>query len=401
MQVLKSRNGLTVLFKPVPGKLVNIKYFVRCGAVNEVRPEDNGLAHALEHMLFAGTLKHSWDDIVSGYRLCGAESNAETSFEYTSYYATCPVQSFETSFALTADLFYNATLPEERWEEVEKKAIISEILTAWDDPTWVLQEKTRRHALGPAYHSSIGSIREIRKARIDRLHRMREEYYKGRNVVVTIAGDLSPGQVLKIVNKYDCWSPEPPLKSDHIKVGWNSKKFSQKKLGLNQSLLFVSKPLSKPKTNKDFFRQRLLLEIFQEYLHCELREINGLCYAVEASIFDNLRQRDYLEIFTSGEPDSSPQLLSALERAIERFPSEGIDKITLEQARMSGLREILQAEASVSSVTEVLGRHWLEGKRGDPFTAMHRGLESVSVAGLRKLAAEQFVGKYKVGSCKP
>ena len=400
MQILKSDRGLPIIFKPIPGKLVSLQYFVRCGSLDETNSNEKGLSHALEHMLFAGTDSLSWKEIISGYRECGADSNAETSFGYTSYYAVSPTSGFEQSLSLTSDIIYNASLPKERWEEVEKRAIINEMLMFWDDPDWVMWEKIYQHAFGKNYHSPIGKLKSVKKAKIESLQQHKERYYVGSNIFLTVAGDLSPEQLLKVVNKYDRWSAGKPVRKERVSLSWKPEKFVSRSSNLHQSVVLLMKPLSKPKTTRDVFQRKLLLGILQDYLHQALREELGLCYSVDVSLFDALPDHDYLEIITSAKPTDTRELFLKLDLNFRRFATEGISQQSVDESKMAHLRSLLQVETCVSSVTTVLGTHWLNGRKTDPFEDMYSEVERMSVRGLQKLAKRELSGKHKIGIFK-
>ena len=50
-------NGLPVLIKTVPNKVVTLDVWVNTGSANE-SPRINGISHFLEHMLFKGTPRY-------------------------------------------------------------------------------------------------------------------------------------------------------------------------------------------------------------------------------------------------------------------------------------------------------------------------------------------------------
>ena len=79
-------NGMRVLLFPDPSRervTVNITYLV--GSRHEGYGE-TGMAHLLEHMLFKGSSRHK--DLLTEFSQHGAVWNAETNFDYTSYYQT-------------------------------------------------------------------------------------------------------------------------------------------------------------------------------------------------------------------------------------------------------------------------------------------------------------------------
>src|SRR5687768_7814041 len=60
--------------------------FVKTGARDE-SPDINGVSHFLEHMMFKGSTKYTWEDVNRIFDEMGARYNAFTSQEMTAYYA--------------------------------------------------------------------------------------------------------------------------------------------------------------------------------------------------------------------------------------------------------------------------------------------------------------------------
>ena len=80
-------NGITVLTHHMPHlETVALGIWVKAGARDE-NPEENGIAHFLEHMAFKGTERRTARDIAEEIESAGGEINAATGMETTTYYA--------------------------------------------------------------------------------------------------------------------------------------------------------------------------------------------------------------------------------------------------------------------------------------------------------------------------
>ena len=105
-------NGLQVIAVEAPGlQSVGIAVGVKYGSIDE-DPRINGAAHFLEHMLYKGTKKRTWQDISNEVRSLGAYQNAMTDFETTTFM----MQSFKgdtaKSMDIISDIIKNSTIPE-------------------------------------------------------------------------------------------------------------------------------------------------------------------------------------------------------------------------------------------------------------------------------------------------
>ena len=85
-RITKLDNGLTIATDRVHGaRSVAIGVWVGVGSRDEA-PEQSGVSHFLEHLLFKGTATRSATDISRAVDRVGGDINAFTAKEYTSYY---------------------------------------------------------------------------------------------------------------------------------------------------------------------------------------------------------------------------------------------------------------------------------------------------------------------------
>src|SRR5438309_9922558 len=86
-QTTELGDGLIALTEEVPGvRSAAVGVWVRFGSVHE-RPEQMGVAHMLEHMVFKGTQRRSAKDIALVLERLGGSLDAYTTREHTSFQA--------------------------------------------------------------------------------------------------------------------------------------------------------------------------------------------------------------------------------------------------------------------------------------------------------------------------
>ena len=401
MKILKADSGITVLFSHVPGRLVSVRYTVKCGSVDEKKRKEFGLCHALEHMFFAGTQTRNWEQLLSGFRNCGAYSNAFTSDTHTQYEVLVPKEFLEGAFELMADMMYNAQFPAERWETVEKSAVINEILGYHSEPEWLLDEHTMSHALGGSrkYHSVVGSIDSIKKAKVSDLIPFKERFYTGGNVFLCISGDMTEDEVLRLVSRYDRWDPRPPEARVLKPVGFNYEEATWLKDGVGQPALCFSKPLPKANSLRSTSISEMVLEMFSDHLMLELREKQGLCYGISAEVDEQLPWADYLSIkCVASGPGAKPEMIEQVHRAVDSFVDGYMDSDKIYEARMNTYRNVLMIENSAASHTALTSNAWLAGHSENVVEAIQQHIREVSDAEIREAAAEIVLGTYKITS---
>ena len=126
VQTEKLENGFRIVTEHMPGlRSASIGVWVDAGGRHE-RPEQNGIAHFLEHMAFKGTSKRSALDIAEAIEDVGGYINAYTSREVTAYYVRLLNENIPLAIDILADILKNSIF-DKREIEVERNVILQEI----------------------------------------------------------------------------------------------------------------------------------------------------------------------------------------------------------------------------------------------------------------------------------
>ena len=133
VQTEKLENGFRIVTEHMPGlRSASIGVWVDAGGRHE-RPEQNGIAHFLEHMAFKGTAKRSALDIAEAIEDVGGYINAYTSREVTAYYVRLLNENIPLAIDILADILKNSIF-DKREIEVERNVILQEIGQSLDTP---------------------------------------------------------------------------------------------------------------------------------------------------------------------------------------------------------------------------------------------------------------------------
>lgn len=194
-------NGLTVLAREQRGSgVVAINTWVKAGYFNEP-DEVAGMAHLFEHMFFKGSQAYPGPEaIAQAISAAGGSSNAGTIYDSTNYYVVVPKESFAAAVAVEADAIARPLFdPAELRKEAE--VVIEESNRKLDNPPAVALE--RMLAVSYTQHRvrrwRIGSNEVLRNIRRENLLAFFETLYRPENIVVTVAGDVTPAEALAAV----------------------------------------------------------------------------------------------------------------------------------------------------------------------------------------------------------
>ena len=196
---------MRIVVVPQPASLTTtIMVLVEAGSKYETK-EVNGISHFLEHMCFKGTQKRLRPaDIAWELDGLGAEYNAFTSQELTSYFAKVRNDAFEKILEIIADLYVNPRFDEKEIEK-EKGVIIEEINMYEDLPPRKVQELFMELVYGdqPAGWSIAGTKDVVRSMNRDRFVQYRGEHYVPQATTVVVSGGVqNPERMVKLIEKY-------------------------------------------------------------------------------------------------------------------------------------------------------------------------------------------------------
>jgi len=396
MQIFKAKSGITVVLRPVASKLVNARYYVKCGAVEELKPAQHGLVHALEHMCYGGTKTRDWQEIIRGFSVVGSEYNASTTYLHTNYMIDVPEAGFASAFEILADIMYNSIFPAERWD-IEKKSVCSELQNNLDNSDDFIKDTTFQHTLGKHHHLVGGTIENILKAKIEDLTFFYDKFYKGDNLFIVVAGNLNKKQVLNIVNNYDrCSNLKLPTRQIPA-YGFNSKSFSVYREGEAQVYFTGIKKLDFKQTPKNIIIGRIMTKVLSDYLFEEIREKRGLSYGIQVNLETDIPGASYIVAFTYTDAGRADDMKRVLVQAVLDFPKH-LTEERIHRSKMGFLRATMESERSSGEIAKIVGQDFLDGSTEDPLAFRYRILEEVSNNTIRNFASTYISNeKIKLG----
>lgn len=192
-------NGLRLIGETNPAaKSVAVGFFVQTGSRDET-PEVAGVSHFLEHMVFKGTPRRTYQDVNLDFDRIGASNNAYTSEENTVYYAAVLPEYLPQAVDVLADIL-RPSLRDADFA-MEKGVILNEIKMYDDQPGSAASEHARRLHYGrhPLGNSVLGSLESITALTREQMHGYFARRYGSTNVVVSAAGNFDWPAFVRLV----------------------------------------------------------------------------------------------------------------------------------------------------------------------------------------------------------
>lgn len=222
---IKLRNGLRIILVPQPGSLATtVMVSVEAGSKYETK-DINGISHFLEHMCFKGTTKRPRPiDISAELDGLGAQTNAFTSQESTSYYAKAKNENFSQILDVVADMYLDPVFSSEEIKK-EKGVIIQEINMYEDTPARRVGELFMQLVYGdqPAGWDILGRKEVVQKITRSDFIKYRSKHYVPQATIVTIAGGFKERSLVDKIEKYFS-ALKPGSKGKKLKVREAQKK---------------------------------------------------------------------------------------------------------------------------------------------------------------------------------
>jgi len=186
-------NGLTVLVQPdTRFPLVSSRLYVHTGARFET-PEQAGISHLLEHMVFKGTEKRGPGEIAGEIEGVGGYINAATSFDYTVYSIDLPAEHQELGLEVFKDMIFRARIDPKELEQ-EKKVVLEELKRGRDSQGQRLFQSLQDQVWpDSAYGRPIIGFKETVSgfSRTDILDYIRDRY-QPQSMLLVVCGDVDP-----------------------------------------------------------------------------------------------------------------------------------------------------------------------------------------------------------------
>ena len=176
--------------------------FVKTGSRDE-SADVNGVSHFLEHMMFKGSSKYTWEDVNRIFDEIGRQVQRVHQQEMTAYYANVLPEFTEQAIEHLSHLLRPAIRVEDF--TTEKKVILEEIAMYLDDPGHRLYEKLMEVALRqpPAVdeHPGLGRVDPEARSATQMADYFTSRYGPG-NMVLSATGKLDFDEIVQLAEKY-------------------------------------------------------------------------------------------------------------------------------------------------------------------------------------------------------
>ncbi|MBL4862397.1 MAG: insulinase family protein [Crocinitomicaceae bacterium] len=199
--IFQLSNGVRVAYLQRDVFVAHMGVMIHAGSRFE-RPEEEGLAHFIEHCIFKGTEKRKAFDIFTDLDCVGGELNAYTTKEEICVHASFRKTHFTIASELLADIVQNASFPEKEIEK-EKEVVLDEIISYLDSPAERIYDEFEAHmfkgnSLG---YNILGTKKSVSGFTRDHLLSYIDRHFTPSNMVISFVGDISIDELKNVLER--------------------------------------------------------------------------------------------------------------------------------------------------------------------------------------------------------
>ena len=386
-------NGLPIHRIGLPGtRALTVMVAFDAGARNE-RPDENGMAHFLEHLVFKGGEKYPhYSDVNETAERLGGVLNAYTSHDLVAFHITVRAESAAPAIDLLSDFVGRPHIDREELDK-ERGVVIQEINRAYDQPSTVAEYLIDRAAFGehPLGRTVLGPAENLRSFTREGIVAFRERRWAGACGGAFLAGNIEHLPAEEELHELFGRFPALPEPEPYVPAPDFQPQTLVEERDTNQSHLRM---IYRPEVVVGDVRQRAALAIYATLLggsmgsrlFDEIREKRGLCYSVYA-LSHAFADVPILQLGSGLESAKTIEAYTRMREIVVELRDDGPTEEEVERARAYAAgRLVLAFENSGAVARHAANQSIVFGESIDPDEAI-AALDAVTFDEVREIAA--------------
>ena len=392
---MKLKNGLTaILKKDTSVPIVSVYIWVKVGSINE-KPEQVGLSHFIEHLVFKGTKNYpNSTEILENIENMGGYINAATSKEYTCFYIDIQKDGYIEAIKMLSDMVTNPLFPEKEIVP-ERKVVIEEIQRHKDNPHAQLFEyfMSTIYKQSAYRNSIIGTQEVIANIPREEIIKYFKQHYIPSRMVISVVGDIDIKETKKVISETlgqnqnaDTAFSEPDI------IEQNSDGVELTKTDKLEHTYMLAGFLGPDMSSKDIYVADIALNILGEgnssRLNRVLKEEKQLVYSISSS-FMTVNGTGVNYISAIFEKDNYEKVQEALSLELDKFIKDGPTREELDKVKINIKADWLFGLQTVNEQANQLG-YWALFNHSQVFKNYLSNIEKVTVEDVKNYMKKYY-----------
>lgn len=385
-------NGMRVLTETIPHALsASIGIWVENGSRYE-KPQENGVSHFIEHLLFKGTARRTAAQIAEEIDAVGGVLNAFTGKEYTCYYARVLGEDVPLAVDILADIFLNSLFNPEDVER-ERQVVLQEISQAEDTPDDLIHDLFnlnfwQGHSLALPIFGSVETVN-----RIDRelMLTFMDEHYRAQRVFIAAAGKIDHDRLVEqcerlfsAVKRDGHKVPVTPPQSRRV-IAYHERPLEQVHICIGTPGVSYSHPLR----YAAYVMNTALGGGMSSRLFQEVREKRGRVYTIH-SFMSSYLDCGYFAVYAGTSAEWAQEVIEVTLGELARVAREGLAPAELARAKSQLKGNLLLSLESTDSRMNRLAHNEIYFGRQISIDEIAQRIEKVTADEIVELASSIF-----------
>ena len=318
-------NGVQIVHRKTTSPVVYVGIMVGAGTRHEL-PNENGMAHYIEHCVFKGTEHYTARQIINHIEGIGGEINAYTTKEETTFYAATLNNHFRTTLHLLADMVLHPTF-NKRETDKEVTVILDEIESYNDSPSELIYDDFENmvfegSSLAMPILGTKKTLRRISKSPNYPLQWM-AEHYRPERMVLFVLGNVTTKKVIAAAERELLSYTPSPIANSQSPIAYSPSPIAYSrtyKRHTHQTHVMLGShayPIGHPKQLTMYLLNNILGGgSMSSRLYLSLREKHGLVYNIDSQAVP-LSDTGYWNIYLACEPQYKDQCLELCHKELQ------------------------------------------------------------------------------------
>ena len=403
-------NGIRVLHLADTMPISYVGVAIDAGTRDEL-PDESGMAHFVEHLLFKGTKHRRAWHIINWLESVGGQLDAYTTKEETYVYATVPTEYTERAIELLADIVLNSTFPDNEIEK-ERDVVLDEIQSYNDSPSELIYDEFEELLFphDPIGRNILGTEQSLETFDSARMQAFVRRNYTPDRMVVFAMGNISFDWLLKKVEKYFNFEQSEKFNSVSSVDSVRKNTYSVRQNSRLNPQLYIPAHRTTPRdtyqahciignravsmTSSDRLTMLLLNNILggpnmSSRLNLALRERNGLCYTIESNV-TNYTDTGVWNIYFGCDPRNLAKAQRLCMQQLDLICSTPLNDNQLATAKRQLRGQVLIGNQNKENLILGLSKAYLHGIELKPDSEHFQFIDSLTPSDLQSLAQRTF-----------
>ena len=386
-------NGLRIIHTPSPTSVVYCGYAMDAGTRDEL-PNELGLAHFVEHMLFKGTTRRRAWHILNRMENVGGELNAYTNKEETVVYSAFLKKDFARALELLTDIVFHSTYPQHEMDK-ERGVILEEIDCYEDNPAELIFDDFedilfRGHSLG---HNILGTPKLIKRFTSAHARGFVERYYHPANAVLFVYGNIPFNRIVMWAERFTADIPAgAPNTGRTAPLPYVPQRVEQNRRTHQAHVMMgcTGYPSGdKRRTGLYLLNNMLGGPGMNSRLNLALREKLGLVYNVESNLM-NYTDTGVFNIYFGTDANEADRCIELAMKELDRLREQQLTSLQLSAAKKQLIGQVGVASDNFESTALGMAKTYLHYGEYEGAEALYRRIEALTAKELWDIANELF-----------